>query len=193
MVGKDNPDCGGKVGDNEIGRRTKRLVIAMINKNGTAAGCVTAVNIAPAVSQHPAACEIQAEVGCGGVQHGRFGLTAVARLAVVGASVIAHFHQVNLRHQGEEPGMHGFDCGLCLRAAPHVGLVGCYDQMEAGALQLGATGCHSREQNKFFQAGRRIGFPVFDYRSVERAVAIQKNGWLKRRWAHDEIFFALAR
>lgn len=50
MVGKDNPDRGGKVGDGEIGWRAQLLVITMIYKDGAAAGGVTTVNITPAVA-----------------------------------------------------------------------------------------------------------------------------------------------
>lgn len=78
------------------------------------------------------------------MQHGRFGFAAVARLAVVRASVIAHFHQINVRYQGEEPGMHDFDCGLRLRATSYIRLVGGDNQTEAGALQSGAASSHSR-------------------------------------------------
>ena len=58
---KYNVHGAGKVADREIRRRAQLLRVAAIDEHGAAAGVFTAIDVAPAVADHPGAGEIEAE------------------------------------------------------------------------------------------------------------------------------------
>ena len=74
--------------------------------------------------------------------------------------------------------VHGFDCfpGLC--AAPDIGLIRDHDQEKSGVLQLFTAFRDAGIKLELDEIRGRKGESVADHRTIENAVAIEKNGAL---------------
>lgn len=152
MVGKDNPDCGGKVGNGEIGGGAELLVITMIDQNGAATGGTAAVDIAPAVADHPAAAKIESVNGGGGQEHPRLRLATVAGLAEFFAAMIADLDVTEGRNQFAQTAMHRFHHLLFLNAASDIWLIGGHEEFETCRLEELAALRDSRKQREILHA-----------------------------------------
>lgn len=88
------------------------------------------IHIAPAVADHPALRQINAEFTCGASQHAGFRLAAIA-IGQPLAGMITNLHAVNrkLRHQVRVDFFNNFPLQS---AAANVRLVRCHNQQKTG-------------------------------------------------------------
>lgn len=173
-MGKDNPDGFAKALHGIVGCHSQNLAIAPIDKNRAATGGVTAVDVPPAIANHPTAPEIQVEQG-GSLEHHRgFGFAAFAGLTVICAAVVADLDKFDLGDLFAQAGVNAFDHHPFLRAAADVRLVCDDHERKTGGTELCTAGGDPVEEGKLVHRGRRIGFAVADYATVKRAVSIKE-------------------
>jgi len=160
-----------------VGCGAKFLGVSEVDEDGAEAGALTAVDVAPAVADHPRAGEIESE-SLGGVgDHPGLGLAAVViRVGATLAGRVADLDVLEGRDQFAQASVHRFDDGLGLITATDVGLIGGDDEDEAGGGELGAGFGHTREEGELGEGGRRVGFAVANDLNVERAVTVEENG-----------------
>ena len=158
-----------------MGFLPKLLRITPINENRVAAGSVAAVNVTPAVADHPALGKGNAQFACGAQQHARLRLPAIA-VRLVFAGVITDLHPVN-RKPPAHFGVNRLDGFLLERAAAHVGLVRHHHEQEAGLFEPRARGRNIGKNFKLIQTHRRIRPVVALQSAVDDAVAVEENGW----------------
>ena len=162
------------------------FVVAEIDENGADAGALAAVDVAPAVADHPGAGKVETEEHSGVGEHTGSGFAAVV-FGVIDALAggVAGFDVSDRRDELAEAGVHRFDDGLRLRAATDVGLVGDDDEHIAGGGEGGAGFGDARDEFELGERGGRVGLAVADDLSVQRAVAVEKDGgaggWRQRR------------
>ena len=87
VLGKDNSSGGGKRLHTEIRRGLQFLRVAEVDEHGPHAGAFAAVDVAPAIADHPRAGEVEPEGG-GGIEHTAAGFRIGA--AVSGAELAEH-------------------------------------------------------------------------------------------------------
>jgi hypothetical protein len=90
----------------EIRQVAKGLFVLIVDKDSAAPGGVAAVDIAPAIADHPASGEVDFEFAGGAEQHARLGLAAIA--VDVAPGVVAGLDAVEEQVLAEV-GVHGFD------------------------------------------------------------------------------------
>src|ERR1017187_7034627 len=84
----------GQIASGKIRFLLQLLGIAAINENSFAAGGMAAINVAPAIADHPASREVNVQLARGAAQHAGLGLAAIAiRRALAGMKT--NFHAVN--------------------------------------------------------------------------------------------------
>lgn len=163
--------------DGVSGRGAEGFVVAEIDKNGADAGALTAVDVTPAVADHPGPAEIEIEEQGGIGQHARGGFAAVVlRVVETLPGGVAHLDVRQGRDETTEFGVHRIDDGGGLSAAAYVGLVGGDDENVAGGGEGGAGFRDTREELELGQRAGRVGFAVADDLAVQGAVAIEENG-----------------
>src|SRR5581483_11982943 len=92
-MGKNNPGRFAKVFHDEIGLRLQLLGITKIDEYRAHAGAFAAIDVAPAITDHPRAGKVETE-GCGGIeQHARLWLAATRWFALAG--IIADFDAID--------------------------------------------------------------------------------------------------
>jgi hypothetical protein len=173
-VAKDYSDGGRKVWYYETRPGAELFIVAKINEDGAATCGVTAVNIAPAVAHHPTASEIESESSGGIEQHSRRGFAPQAGRRSA-TRVVADLNVVNSRYEPAQMCMHSLDHGLRLGATSDIGLVGGDDQHEAGRFQAFTAFRNTVEQCEFLYCGGWVRFAVVYDRTVQGAVAVEKN------------------
>ena len=173
-AGQNNFRCFQQILCAEIGLLFQRFRITAINENRATPGGMTAVNVPPAVTDHPALREVNAQGLRRPQQHARPGFAAVAVGRAL-ARVITDLHPVN-RKPLAHFGVNRLDNYFFERPAAHVRLVGCDNEQEAGLLQLCTGSGNLGENFKFVQVPGRIRFAVTLQRMVNDAIAIKKNG-----------------
>ena len=140
-------------------------------------GGYTYTPYAPAVADHPALREVEAEGGGGVEQHARRGFAAaVGRVVDALAGCVADFDARDLRDEFSQVGMHDFHIRQRLRAAADIGLVGGDDQNVTGGVEAAAGFRRIRIEDKFLEGGRRVRLPRLHHRDVQRAVAVEEDG-----------------
>ena len=176
VLGKDNSGGGGKRLHAEIRRGLQFLGVAEVDEYGPHAGAFAAIDVAPAIADHPGAGEVEAEVARRVEQHAGLGLAAtVVGMRDALARGIASLDACDLGDEFPQSGVHGLDDGLRLGAAADVGLVGRDHQHVACRVQGTAGGGHVFEQAKILQAVGRIGLALPHDLSVQRAIAVEEN------------------
>src|ERR1019366_2354408 len=73
-LGKDNSRGLGEALDDEFGLGVQLLHVAEVNEHRAHPGALAAVDVAPAVPNHPGTRQVEAEVARGVEQHARLGL-----------------------------------------------------------------------------------------------------------------------
>ena len=155
---------------------TEFFRITVVDQNRGNPRRTAGIDVAPAVADHEAAREIDAQFALGAEQHAGLRLATVAfRRAFAG--VITDFHAID----GERPPhvvVNRLDGFLLGRAAANVRLVGGDDEEEASPLQLPARLGDAGKNLKLSEARRRVGFSIAGQGAVDNAVAIEENGAL---------------
>ncbi len=175
--GEDGVGGFGKSAHREIRRSAEGFVVAEIDKNCADAGALAAVNVTPAVADHPRPAEIEIEEQGGVGQHARGGFaTVVLRVVEALPGGVAHLDVRQGRDEPTEFGVHRIDDGGGLGAAADVGLVGSDDENVAGGGEGGASLGNTGEELELGKGVRWVGFAVADDLAVQGAVAIEENG-----------------
>lgn len=179
--GEDRLGGFGEGADGEIRRGAQFFGIAEINKHGADAGALTAIDVAPTITNHPRAAEVETEEKGGVSKHAGGGFAPVVGGMVDAlAGGEADFDVIDRGNELTEPRVHRIDDGLFLGAAANVRLVRGYDQNVAGGGELRAGGGHAGEQLEFREGIRRVRFAVADDLPIQRAVAVKKDRWAER-------------
>jgi hypothetical protein len=172
---KDQLDRFTKRLDGPIRRLLERLGVFAIDKNSSATGVVTAIDISPAIANQKTPRQIDIKSLCGAQDHPGPRLMAVARLGPVGTGVPADFHASNLRQGIQHFVVHCIDGRACLRPARDIRLVGHHDKQITGRVEAGAASNHVFVKIKFLYLRRRV-WPAFaDNRPVDDTVAVEKD------------------
>src|ERR1700737_4376160 len=108
-----------KVPGPEVGDLSKLLRISMVDEDGLACGRVSAIDIAPAISNHKTSAQINIQGQGGALQHSRVRLAIFGRIV----AIVANFHPVDWK-QLTNLAMEFFDCLLCQRPFSDVRLIG---------------------------------------------------------------------
>ena len=87
---------------------------------------MAAIHVPPAITNHPAVCEINAKFACRPQQHAGLGLATIT-VGCPFTRVITNFDTVN-RKQAAHFHMNHFDNFLFERASAHVGLIRRHDK-----------------------------------------------------------------
>lgn len=154
---------------------TKRFGVITIDKHGSAAGGVAAINIAPAIANQKTLGQIDIERFRGAQDHPRLGLAAVARIRPLSTGVPAYFYARNLWQGIQHFPMDRIHSSPCLRPARDIRLV-CYDDEEvAGRFEAGAASRHFFVKLKVFSLRRRVRSAFADHRFVDNTIAVEKD------------------
>jgi len=100
--------------------------VTAINENRPATGGMAAIHVAPAVTNHPALCEINAEFACGAQQHARLRFATIT-IRCTFTGMIANFHTVN-RKPATHFHMNHFDDFPFEHAPAHIRLIRRHDE-----------------------------------------------------------------
>ena len=106
----------------------------MIDKNGAAAGGMSAIDIPPAIANEEAFPQVDRVSRRRAQKHAGFWFSAIAWFAMSGASVETNLDAVEKRDGGAQFGVHRFDGRARLRSTPDIGLVSHDHEKEPGLL-----------------------------------------------------------
>ena len=109
-----------------------------VDEDGARSGAVAAVDVTPAITDHPGPAQVEPQCRRGIQQHPGLRFTAERRFALPG--ITTDFDARDLGDQSLQFGMDGFNHNLALRAAAHIRLVGGHDQDKPGLMQCPAGG-----------------------------------------------------
>ena len=169
-----------KSGDGEFRLLAQRLAITVIDENGAATGGVRAIDVAPAVTDHPARGKIDVESRRGALKHARLGLAALTRLAMLCTRVKTNFKTIEDWDQFRQPLINGLNKLACLFSPPDVGLVGDDDEEESSLLELIAARDDIGRKLQLFRRVRRKGRSISDNGLIKDAVPIQEDATVCR-------------
>src|ERR1019366_4505046 len=175
-LGKDNSRGLGEALDDEFGLGVQLLHVAEVNEHRAHSGALAAVDVAPAVPNHPGTRQVEAEVTCSIEQHAGLRLAPRVGLGFIAPGRVADLDPLDLGHELTQPVVHRLDDGLRLGAPAHIGLIGGDDQGVSGVVQLTARGRHAGEEAEFVHVRGCKRIPVADDREVERAIPVHENG-----------------
>jgi hypothetical protein len=165
-----------KGGDGKIRLLAQRLAIPVIDEKGAAASRLRAIDVAPAIADEEAALQVEVVNGSGAQQHAGLWFPAITRITMARPGVITDFDVVDARNVFAQLGVHCFDGFAALRSAAYVRLVGDDDQKKSGFLQLPAAFDGVGIKLELAEVRRRKGETIANYRAIENAVAIEKDG-----------------
>jgi len=148
------------------------FVITVVDEDRGATGGMSAIDVAPAVSDHETAGEVDPKISRGAQQHAGARFAKLGRLALAG--IEADFHAVDGK-QFAHPGVHFLDGLPVERTAPDIRLIRRDHQEKAGIVQEGASLFHPREQFELLDTVGRKRSAVADNCPVDDAVAVEKN------------------
>src|SRR4051812_23043844 len=152
----------------------------MIDKDRAATGGVRAIDVLPAIADHPARGELDVEGRRGALKHARLGLAALTRLAMLRTRVKTNFKTIKDWDQFRQPLINGLNKIACLFSPPDVGLVGDDDKAESSLLEPLAARDGIRRKLQRFRRVRRIGLSISDNRLIKNAVSIQEDATVYR-------------
>ena len=153
-------------------RLPELFVITVVDENRGATGGMSAIDVAPAVSDHETAGEVDPKLSRRAQQH------AGARFAKLGClaspRVETDFHPVDGK-QFAHPGVHLLDDAPVERTAPDIRLIRRDYQEKAGVAQEGASLFHPREQFELLDTEGGVRPAIADNCPVDDTVAVEKN------------------
>lgn len=138
MIGKDGFDGFRKCLHGEVWLRLEGLIVAEVDKDGAATRRVSAIDVAPAVTNHPTTRQIDAKLTGRIEQHARKRLASWVG-GRTSASVVASLDMVDGGYELDQVSMEPLHYALLLSASANVRLVGGDNQQEASGLQPGAA------------------------------------------------------
>jgi hypothetical protein len=164
-----------KVGDSKIRFLAQRLAIAVIDKNGAAAGGFRAVHVPPPIADEKAALQIDVMIGGSGQEQAGLRFPAFTQLTMPGAGVKTDFDRIERRHCRPQLLVHCFNGLPRLRSAADVRLIADNDQNKAGRFQLRARRGDAGVKLEFIDTRGRKGETVAQHGPVQDPVAIEEN------------------
>ena len=171
----------------KVGSGAQFFIIAVIDEDRPAAGFHAAINVAPAVADHPALREIDAEFVCGVKQHARRRFAKIARDALPG--IVADLDAIDWQRRAHFP-VHRLDDLARLCAASDIGLVRGDDEEEACCLQLRARVRDAGQEFKILHARGRVRLAVTDNGTIDDAIAIEEDGAFHRLFLFQKFHLA---
>jgi hypothetical protein len=175
LPSKDQLDRFTKRLDGPIGRLLERLGVLAIDKNSSATGAVTAIDISPAIANQKTLRQIDVErIRCA-QDHSRLWLVTVTRISPISAGVPADLDPRNLWKGIQDFPVHRLNGCARLRPARHIRLVGHHDKQITGRFEVGAASRHVFVKIEIFYLSRRVGPAFADYRLVDDTVAVEKD------------------
>src|SRR3954452_7741397 len=94
-----------------------------------------AIDVAPAIADHPAGGELDVESRRRALKHARLGLAALTRLAMLRTRVKTNFNTIKDWYRFRQPLIYGLNKISCLFSPPDVGLVSDDDKAESSLLE----------------------------------------------------------
>jgi hypothetical protein len=172
LTGAANPGDGVAQRRRPMVRRMRKCItVAGADQDRTASRAPSRFDVAPAVADHDAAGEIDAELLAGGKNESRFRLSTIAAIIVV---VIAHSHVIEPERAGERA------VGLLDKfprcpSPPHVRLIRHHDEKESRARQFGAGFLDAIAQRDPVGGSDGNRLAVGNVRSDQHTVTVQKH------------------
>lgn len=172
-MGKNNSGRLDKTGNDEVRPLVEFLGITKINEHGPQSGPSAAIDVAPAISDHPRSCEVEIESGRRVEYHSWFWFASSGRFAAAG--IVTDFDAVDRGDELAQAQVHGFDDALLLRTTTDIRLVGDNNEGITRSLQRVAIFTNALEESKICQGLGWIGFAIAHALHVQRAIAIEEN------------------
>jgi hypothetical protein len=147
--------------------------VALLYQYSRTAGCVTGIDVAPAIPDQKARAQINSVPAASLKQQPRARFSARAGILIV---VIAGKHVIDGQFLAQDR-MHALDFRSILNASRDVRLVGNNNYQESRSFEIEKCGSSTRHDPHLFQRRRRIRFTISNDGSDNYAVTVQENCW----------------
>lgn len=134
---------------------------------------MAAINVAPAITNHPTLRKFNSQLTCSPEQHSRFWLAAIT-VGLVLAGMKANLYLV--QWDGFPHFLvHSLDNLTWNGASSHVGLVRGYNEQKTGLLETPTCLLYAGKNLELVEVAGRIWQTIAGHSAIDDAVAIQKN------------------